>query len=1134
MQVYMAPQKQIFQANSPLRWHIFKWTGRIIFYLLLLTLPLLIIALYQKKPLLPRLFQKQQVIAKTQPAKEVFFTPSENKKYTGINNFLHHKTNNDTLINVSQVRAAFYVNSDAGSLNALENHIGKLNMVLPECFFIDPAADTLVVKIDAAALAVMQKNPVKILPVLSNLNTLKGDDYWDNDILKNTLGNDLKRKKLLAAIVSKLNLYHFQGVNIDFEEWDEGTFEYVKQFQKELYDTLHRQNKIVSQDVLPVHEYDNNDAEILAGYNDYIFLMAYNQHWSGSQPGDICEQKWIEKITDEAVKKIPNEKLVLCLAGFGYDWKEKTEGTTVKYSEALALALNNKATVNFDNDTYNSHFEYTDDNQDYHEVYFFDAAGIFNTMRLAAEMETAGTALWRLGSEDERMWTYYDRDLSNAGLKKNPFDFAKLKDVAYVQNAPSYTGEGEVLDVQSYPQSGQLTLETDSAENIITEQQYTKLPTQFVIKKWGTVHNQVVLTFDDGPDETYTPKILDILEKEKVPASFFITGANAEDNLPLLKRINKNGFEIGNHTFSHPNISKVSTARALLELKSTRLLIEAVTGKSTVLFRAPYNADSEPTSVAEIIPIALSKQANYYTIGESIDPRDWEEDVTADSIYTRVVEQYEANPNKGVILLHDAGGNRQATVIALPKIIAYFKNKGVQITSIGNILGKLPQEIMPPVSSNIASLNNALAFFIFGCKKVLSALFIAAFILGLLRIIIILSLALLQRKKSQSEKAALLANTLQPAVSIIVPAYNEGITIERTLQNLLQQQYPNFNIIFVDDGSTDDTYKIALDKFSNNPRVEIFTKENGGKASALNFGIAKTNNNFVVCVDADTVLLNNAVAEMMQFFLHEKIGAVAGNVKVGNANNVLTRWQAIEYITAQNIDRRAFDYVNGIAIVPGAIGAFRKDAITKAGGFTTDTLAEDCDLTIRINTCGYTIRTCNTAIAMTEAPETIKPLLKQRFRWSYGVMQSFWKNRKACFNPAYKGLGLLGLPNILLFQIILPLLSPLADLFFIFSLVWKSTQLNSSNNLLIGYCILLLIDLIFCSIAFYFEGESFKKLWHVIPQRIIYKPLMYIVIIKSVIRVLKGETQQWGSLKRTGHVAPVMPAELQLAPVNNS
>jgi peptidoglycan-N-acetylglucosamine deacetylase len=1123
----MSTQKQIFQTDSLWRSNLLKWIGRILFYTFLLLIPILIIAYMQGKPMLPKLFSKKETVSKIKTEKEKFFTAAERKKYTGINEFLHNNKNSDTLIHGNKIRAAFYVNWDAGAFPALQAHISKLNMVLPQWFYINPNTELLEIKIDTAALALMKKSKVKILPVLTNLNTAKGEENWDNELLKKVLGNVEKRNKLIADITTALNKYQFEGINIDFEEWDASSAKYVVNFQKQLYDTLHAQNKIVSQDILPLDE--GEDAAIkLAEYNDYVFLMAYNQHWSGSEPGEICEQRWLEKVLDQATKKIQSEKIILCLAGYGYDWKENSEGEVVKYPEALSLALNSKAIIDFDNDTYNSRFEYTDQDSAYHEVYFIDAAGIFNTMRLSDEMETGGTALWRLGSEDERMWTFYNKDLSNAGLAKNPFDFTSLKDVAFLQNTPSYVGNGEVLDVQSYPQSGEFSLEIDSAENIISEQEYTKLPTQYVIKKWGNVHNQVVLTFDDGPDETYTAQILDILEKEKVPASFFITGANAQDNLPLLERINKNGYEIGNHTYSHPNISEVSTSRAELEMKSTRLLIEAVTGKSTVLFRAPFNADSEPTSVAEIIPIALSKKNNYYTIGESIDPRDWEEDITAQKIYDRVVAQYEANPKKGIILLHDAGGDRKETVKALPDIIHYFKEKNVEITTVGNVLGKTPEEIMPTVNKNIASVNSAVAFTIFGFKKVTAIIFIIAFYLGLLRIITILSLALLQKRKSKKEAAILLANVAQPPVSIIVPAYNEHVTVLRTIENLLQQQYPHFNIIFVDDGSKDDTFSLVLEKYGNNKKVEIFAKENGGKATALNFGIEKSKNDFVVCIDADTVLLPNAIKEMMHFFVNEKVGAVAGNVKVGNAFNLLTKWQSIEYITAQNIDRRAFDFVNGMAIVPGAIGAFRKEAILNAGGFTSDTLAEDCDITMRINQNGFVIRNCNTAIAMTEAPETIKPLIKQRVRWSYGVMQSFWKNKHACFNYKYKGLGLLGLPNILLFQMILPLLSPIADLLFIFSLFWQSSQIRGNDGLIFSYLLLLLIDLIFSAIAFYFEKESFKKLWYVIPQRIFYKPLMYVVIIKATVKALKGETQLWGTLKRTGNVGDVATKDLEL------
>ncbi len=274
---------------------------------------------------------------------------------------------------------------------------------------------------------------------------------------------------------------------------------------------------------------------------------------------------------------------------------------------------------------------------------------------------------------------------------------------------PDYIGDGEVLNVITDPAPGKINLTVDSMEGLIAEQDYVQLPTKYVIRKYGIVHKQVVLTFDDGPDPEYTPQVLDILKKEKVPAAFFVVGMEAENNLPLLKRIYREGHEIGNHTFTHPNIAAVSSERAATEMESTRLLIEAITGHSTVLFRAPYNADAEPTTDVELKPISLSKQKNYYTVGESIDPNDWEKGITADSVYARVIGEYEANPAKGIILLHDAGGNRQATVDALPRIIHYFKSKGIQFTTIARLLGKSKEVVMPRVHNNLVELNGHIA-----------------------------------------------------------------------------------------------------------------------------------------------------------------------------------------------------------------------------------------------------------------------------------------------------------------------------------------------------------------------------------------------------------------------------------------
>jgi len=249
------------------------------------------------------------------------------------------------------------------------------------------------------------------------------------------------------------------------------------------------------------------------------------------------------------------------------------------------------------------------------------------------------------------------------------------------------------------------------------------------------------------------------------------------------------------------------------------------------------------------------------------------------------------------------------------------------------------------------------------------------------------------------------------------------------------------------------------------------------------------------------------------------VGAVAGTVKVGNEINMLTRWQSIEYITSQNFDRRAFAYPNAITVVPVAIGAFSKEALLNSGSFTTDTLAEDCDLTIRILRAGYTIANEPKAIALTESPETLSQFFKQRFRWTFGVMQTFWKHKDALFNSRYKALGWIALPDILLFKYIIPFFTPLGDFFMLIGLLSENR-----GKIARYYAVFLLVDALIAAIAFAFEKEKLWKLLWLIPQRLIYRWLMMIVLFRSFRRALKGELQHWGVLKRTGNVKEVVVA----------
>jgi cellulose synthase/poly-beta-1,6-N-acetylglucosamine synthase-like glycosyltransferase/spore germination protein YaaH/peptidoglycan/xylan/chitin deacetylase (PgdA/CDA1 family) len=1145
--IVMNNNRQIFQTNNTARWKRFKWGGRIVAVVVLFFITTVVLAvILARNPSLPNIEAKGKVYENAMnPSALLTIKSAQNEKLKGFKEFLEKKDSLEkikpTVQNSNFIRAAFYTPwyANSPSYKSLVQYGRNLNLVFPEWYFIKPDGG-LDARADAQGLAVMRKYGMKIVPMLSNFNS--SIKNFDGKLINELLHNEQKQELLIRQLADTLTSNQFNGINIDFEEINQPSDEYLTAFIKKLYGIFHPKGLLVTIDIA-VNDTDYNLDE-LDDYTDYIVLMAYDEHSDATDAGPISSQKWIEAALDNAAKTIDSKKIILGVAAYGRDWMKEPDGTEtvtdITYAEAVSQAKLSNATIDFNNDTYNLSFAFNEklpqqkNEINKHEVWFTDAATTFNILRFSDEYGTAGTAMWRLGSEDRRIWNFYARSLTNSSVKQTPFDYKSFQYLPFDLNQkPTAIGEGELLNVLYTPQQGKATVETDTAEQLITEQQYVQLPSGYVYEKFaedtliGKGH-KIVLTFDDGPSAEYTPQILSILEKENVPATFFIVGLNAQQNIPLLQRIYRDGYEIGNHTYTHSNIATMSPERAAIEMKTTRLLIESITGRSTILFRAPYNADSQPQTYEEIEPIARSKNENYITVGESIDPNDWDEEhITADSIVNRIIRQFEAD-NASIILLHDAGGKtRQATVDALPKIIQYFKSKGCRFTTVADLMGKTKDDVMPLVKANdrwIDQLNFLFAEFIYWGGKIVFALFLIGIALSVGRMIAMAILAYLQNKREvkENKQAAFFAAGNAPLVSIIVPAYNEQLNAVRTVNSLLKQDYTNLQIIFVDDGSKDETFARVNKAFETETRVKVFTKPNGGKASALNYGIEHADGDFLVCIDADTQLKTDAVTELMKKFTDIHVGAVAGNVKVGNEINMLTRWQSIEYITSQNFDRRAFDLLNCITVVPGAIGAFRKEAIRWAGGFTTDTLAEDADLTMRLLRKGYIIRNCTTAISYTEAPETLKQFLKQRFRWSYGIMQSFWKHRDAAFNPSFKNFGMIALPNILIFQVLLTAMAPLADFILLISLLAAGLGIvvASIPHLLLYYFIFTLVDMAGAALAFGFEKEDYKKLFWLLPQRLVYRQLMYYILFKSIIKALKGEAQGWGALKRTGNVKP--------------
>ena len=1130
---------QIFQTNNASRWQKVKWTARILLVLLIFAVVVVYITYDSMKN--PEVPLEGRAIKKVLTGEVPSYRESEmGKRYRGFRNIIEQKWSkgkgmgqNNKVLDLSNsnyfsdslgIRAAFYVAWDAQSFFSLRKNISKVNLILPEWFFIDPSADTLLVNIDQRAFDLIKASGVPVMPMLSNSYNAK----FNGAALHRILNNPEKTDRLINDVVKLLTTNKFIGINVDFEELEERKNEVLTNFEKKLYAALHSRGLLVTQNVSPFNE-DYNYKE-LSKYNDYLFLMAYDQHSESTKPGPVCSQKWIENAVNKLAAKVPPSKIVLNLAAYGYDWQRNGKTSPVSYQEALTTAKESDGVIDFDNDTYNLSYKYYDDRNIIHEVHFTDAATNFNSIRFATEYGLAGTAVWRLGSEDNRLWDFYNLPMTKDALKN--FDFKEFSSVTSI-STPDFIGEGEVLDLLSTPKNGHITPEVNRDEMLISEESYDTLPSTYVVRKFGKRSDKkLVLTYDDGPDPIYTPRILDTLDFYHIKATFFLIGIQAENNIPIVKRIFNDGHEIGNHTFTHPNMAEVSKKRALLEIDATRLLIECLIGRSTVMFRAPYNADSDPEKAEEMVPVALSRTRNYITIGESIDPEDWEQGeipgFNADTIFNRVVSIYNYHLSNGdsanIILLHDAGGPRWGTVEATGKIIRYFRDKGYDFITVADLLHKKPEDLMPPVengmSYNLLRFNYLVAAGGYVLGHFIYALFIVFLILGAIRILVLGFFAIKQKKKEM-----LLQQTeLNPAphASIIVPAFNEEVNAVSSLNNLLRCDYPYFDIIFVDDGSSDRTYEIVKEAFGNHPKMKIFTKPNGGKASALNYGIAQTDADFVVCIDADTKLLPDAVRQLMKSFADPHTGAVAGAVKVGNEINMLTRWQSIEYTTSQNFDRKGFAYPNAITVIPGAIGAFRKEALTAAGGFTTDTLAEDCDITIRILKAGYVIANEPTAMAYTEAPETLKMFFKQRYRWTFGVMQTFWKHKDALFVSKYKALGWISLPDILVFKYVIPLFSPIGDFLMFFGLFTESRW-----KIGMYYLIFLFIDTMIGALAFAFEKEKPWKLVWLIPQRLIYRWLMMIVLFRSYRRAIKGELQSWGVLKRTGNVKDIEPTEIK-------
>ncbi|MFI5886779.1 bifunctional polysaccharide deacetylase/glycosyltransferase family 2 protein [Streptomyces sp. NPDC051554] len=697
----------------------------------------------------------------------------------------------------------------------------------------------------------------------------------------------------------------------------------------------------------------------------------------------------------------------------------------------------------------------------------------------------------------------------------------------------------------------------------------------------------IVLTFDDGPNPTYTPTVLKILKKYDVPGTFFLVGSMVSRYPDIVKQMVAQGEEVGIHTFTHVDLSYQSDARIKREMEQTQLALAGAAGITTTLFRAPYSSETDAIDNYSYPVYKKLGASGYTSVFVDTDSDDWKQPGVA-----KIIKWATPSGTSGSsVLFHDAGGVRSQTMKALPTYIEKMKAKGYTFTTVSGAIAKNNSATRPvtstgaaagtstgnveagakpsaapsaaasaapggtgaaggngqtPVDSAVGGTgtgNNrngngrtsvlqgahreATGMTLYEGKALIYAVTVAEWVVpGLAAGLTVVGVAVMSRfgmmlilarrhYRQRNKRRFSWGPTVTRPVTVIVPAYNEKECIANTLESLAKSTHP-IEVIVVDDGSSDGTSEIAREaaRSFGMTNVRVIRQENAGKPAALNNGVRSASYDIVVMMDGDTVFEPDTVRHLVQPFADPEVGAVAGNAKVGNRNTIIGAWQHIEYVMGFNLDRRMYDLLRCMPTIPGAIGAFRREAVLQVGGMSEDTLAEDTDITIAMHREGWRVVYQEHAKAWTEAPASLKQLWSQRYRWSYGTMQALWKHRKSLTDKGPSGrFGRVGMPLVVIFQIITPVFAPLIDVFTVYSMIfvdfWASLAM---------WFAVLGIQLLCAAYAFRLDREKYRYLLMMPLQQLAYRQMMYLVLIHSSITALTGGRLRWQKLKRTGEV----------------
>ncbi len=1004
--------------------------------------------------------------------------------------------------------AGFFVSWDDNSYASLDTNIKHLDWIVGEWAFVDPSGDSLDINLGTASSSrVIVRDTLEppghrpdLIIMVSNYEG-STQDFRPGALLR-LLSRPASRERAIEQFRRAITIYGLGGVLVDFEVGATSTDIHgaALQFTRELRSTLAPLQKTTA---YAVPSYISaSELRETADVADKLFAMLFDEHYGGGDPGPIASQAFYESSARRLTEIVPPEKLIFMMGAYAYDWtdippspghpriaEEKT------FQQVVTALRDSGGAMHFDSRSLNPYVRYSSPDSTDHLIWYLDGATAYNEMRVAEQLHAGGTAVWRLGAEDPSLWRAMGPDgrlTSAESLRVVP---------------PGYDPEidhvGEIIRIRARPTDGSRTLRIDETTGLVSDEAFITYPTPFIEERYGLQAKHphwVALTFDDGPDAAWTPAILDTLNSRGVKATFFVVGVNADRHTRLLEREYAEGQEIGNHTYSHPNLGLTAESRTRREIDLNERLIESVVGRRTALFRPPYFGDAEPTTIDELDPVAIASDQHYLTVGLHVDSEDWRAP-PADSIVNTVLALRDAMLDTlasfakrhadtvvaaNIILLHDGGGNRANTVRAVGPLIDSLRARGDTLVLVSALAGLTRDEAMPPLAAvgTVRRVLTLVGFQVLGFTEwTMFWFFTIAVILGIARLALIGSLAAIQRLKRHQDRD--LPTTFAPTVTVIVPAYNEERVIRRTIDSLLTQRVRRRNRHTRGRRRLDRRHVCrSARRAPHECESRRPSQTNAGKASALNYGFARAR---VRSSSASMPIRSSRRT------LSAELVAAARGPAGRRGRRECQSWQpdqprdamASGGVRDQPESRPACIFAarlhHGRARSSwrvAEVGRARSRRIsprhTRRGSGSDHVDTAPRAIPLRTRTARWRIP---------RRRATLRGLARQRFRWSFGTLQCAWKHRDALFNRQYGSLGWFALPNVWLFQLLLPAISPVADLMFVWSLisVWITWNTHGGNyalsnleQVLAYYSVFLVVDWIAGVAAFLMESGEDK------------------------------------------------------------